>query len=105
MSCIEFAAENEGQYGDAGGGEDPLAGLDPRRFGRCPSCRLIVERIEACSHMICRCGTHFYVVYMRAIFRLSHARARVNLCICLQVLYMNVYKLYVYVYVHVLQQG
>ncbi|KAI0768486.1 hypothetical protein BD413DRAFT_126320 [Trametes elegans] len=30
-----------------------------RRRQRCPSCRTLVDRIDGCPHMTCRCGTQF----------------------------------------------
>jgi hypothetical protein len=55
MSCTEASA---GQ-GDQGG--HPLAGLDPAKYGICPGCNAIVERISGCPHMACNCGAHFYL--------------------------------------------
>jgi hypothetical protein len=74
MSCVEAG-------GGMAAGEDPLANLDRRRcvelagsfrrtgitnvmcrFGRCPKCEMLIERAEACPHMVCtRCDTHFHM--------------------------------------------
>lgn len=29
------------------------------RWQTCPGCKMIVERVSGCSHMLCRCGTAF----------------------------------------------
>ena len=31
----------------------------PPGFRRCPGCKRIIEKIEACNHMTCKCGKHF----------------------------------------------
>jgi hypothetical protein len=73
MSCKEA-------IGDSVVSKDLLEGLDSSRcenkvnlfftfvsdalsrFGRCPKCLMVIERAEACSHIICsRCDTHFYL--------------------------------------------
>jgi len=73
MSCREAIGDNMVS-------KDLLDGLDPSRcansiyflfafnsnalsrFGRCPKCTLMIERAEACSHIICsRCNTHFHL--------------------------------------------
>ncbi|KAG1669190.1 hypothetical protein FOA52_001441 [Chlamydomonas sp. UWO 241] len=32
---------------------------DMQRWKQCPRCSHMIERISGCSHMTCRCGTHF----------------------------------------------
>lgn len=57
MSCQQFQALPP-EHRSA---EDAamLHAVQQKQWKRCPDCRHVVERIEGCNHMRCRCNCHF----------------------------------------------
>ncbi|XVF74205.1 hypothetical protein PTKIN_Ptkin13bG0091700 [Pterospermum kingtungense] len=57
INCEEYQKLNE----DERGREDLLVRnlAKENKWGRCPSCHIIVERTEGCLHMTCRCKFEF----------------------------------------------
>ncbi|CAD6224895.1 unnamed protein product [Miscanthus lutarioriparius] len=63
LQCEEPWDERHGGGGGDGRGGCVLAGLAVgNKWTRCPSCRAMIDKIDGCRRMLCRCGTSFCYV-------------------------------------------
>ncbi|XP_062198433.1 E3 ubiquitin-protein ligase RSL1-like [Phragmites australis] len=60
LQCEEPWDDRHGGGGGGGGQGCVLARLaQGRNWRRCPSCRAMIDKIDGCKRMVCRCGTVF----------------------------------------------
>ncbi|KAJ1289801.1 hypothetical protein BS78_02G192600 [Paspalum vaginatum] len=58
--CLQCEEPWDERHGDGGGQGCVLARLaSGKNWTRCPSCRAMIDKVDGCKRMACRCGTVF----------------------------------------------